>query len=236
MQRFVSLLVAVAVASLPLPAAAQQSIADDSAGFIIMRVTTRDTVRIGSEDLSVRRTRTEDGIQLQVILRHSQGGRLVNAIIVADTLGSPRIYQCVARDSGAAIADTLYWARSDANHFSTRAVVAPGKTRRANALVPPGVAFLDDSLYAEALLAVLQGPRNAVVIAPWTGEQRSIPVLSLGASAPVTIAGATLPAVRYSLGSGDDLRDIWLTPQGQLLRIEIHGARPMVVQRERVPR
>lgn len=229
MRRLRSLAVAVAAFVLPAVSARAQgggSVIDEGT-FLI----TKAGAPAGTESFKI--VRFDDGAFVATG-RYSSASTLVTSSLRADSTGTPIKYQLNVNDGRTSVLKVA--ALSSGNRLSARSTDQRGDESMREYPVPSGrCLILDDDLLHQLYFVALGKRTGAVQVINTRGSHAGSLALSAHGLEPVDVAGRSVTATHYSLGSGAAQREFWVDATGRLLRVEI-PALGLKATREELPR
>ena len=213
-------------ASLAVAAAvsAQPSRVIDDASFTL----TRGGAPFGTESFKIIRRLGPDGMEYVAQCTRTIEGRILRTSLSMDSSGNPTSY---TRSSTGSNASQLT-ARRAMNRLTVNEQGAQASSK--DYVFGPGTVILDDDVIHPLYFVTWRdvSDRGFVEMA---GRVEGKGALAEVAREDITIGSATIPAIRYAFGSGDDRREIWVDSERRLLKVAI-PAKQIVGTRDFPPR
>ncbi len=217
----------LALLALSAPAAFGQGRLIDEGTFVI----TRPGASAQTESFKLVRA---EGSQLTATAQLASGTEQITSSLTADSLGTPIRYEFHVRDKGTRILDIRAVAlggRLSALSSNQRG----DESMREYAIVPGQSLIVEDDLLHQLYFVALSKRSTTVqVIEPRLSRSTNM-VLAAHGFEPVEIAGKSVTATHYTLGTGPSSRDFWVDAGGRVLKAEIPSQR-IVAIREEMPR
>ncbi|HVX39346.1 MAG TPA: hypothetical protein VHB25_07200 [Gemmatimonadaceae bacterium] len=162
------------------------------------------------------------------------GAERINTSLTVDTLGTPISYALIARQDGSPAVQVKAVAR--AGRLAVVSSDQHGMESQREFPMASGHCVIVESGLEHQLYFVPFARRDQPlwIVSPRSVNRVSAVVAPKGLE-PITIAGRSVTATHYSLGSGAARQDFWVDAAGRLLRVEI-PAEHLVAQREELPR
>lgn len=203
-------------------AGAQSSAVIDEGTFTF----TRAGVPFGTESFKIIRRRGANGVELVAQCTRTTEGRVVRTGMTTDSSGSPTSY------TRAVSGQAEMTARRTVNRLTVNEEGPQASSR--DYVFPPGALILDDDVVHQLYFVTWLDPRSIVFVSPGSKTAGQGRLTEAGAE-PVTIGRNTVPAVKYVLGEGDDMREIWVDSSRRLLKVA-YPARQLIGTRDQLPR
>lgn len=210
-------------------APAQATVADD--GSFSM---SRDGMRVGREDFSIRHVHTTAGgfetLSRGVVVT---GAHRVTVDFSTDSIGLPLRFQSKTVDDGRG--GDSYRAEVFGRRFSARMSRASGESAR-ELMLPEGALIVEDGVMHPLQFVVARGAGMVPAVVPSRGVVVSLVVESAGADR-VSIALQSIDAQKYVVREGDGgvVREVWIDAAGRMLKVAIPAQR-LVAVRDDAPR
>jgi hypothetical protein len=198
----------------------------DQGTFLVTRTGAAQTTE------SFRIIKLDDG-SLQATAQSTGGSRRAVSRLHTDSVGTPIDYRLTVKDAGATIVDVSAAARG--NRLSSKLTDQRGDVSMREYPVPNGrCLILGEDLVNEMYFVALAKRSGVVQVIDPRGAHGESLTLSARGLEPIEVAGRSVTATHYSLGSGAAQRDFWIDAAGRLLRVEI-GALGLKAAREELP-
>ena len=213
---------AALVAGVSLPA--QTSRVIDDASFTL----TRAGAPFGTESFKIVRRLGAEGIEYVAQCTRTLEGRVLRTSLSIDSSGNPTTY---TRTSTGANPGQMT-ARLAMNRLTVTEQGAQASSR--DYVFSPGTVLLDDDVI-HPLYFVTWRELPELSFVELVGRVAGKGPLVEVAREDIAIGSATIPAVRYAFGSGDDKREIWVDSERRLLKVAL-PTRQVVGTRDLPPR
>ena len=205
-------------------AAHQPSGVVDEATFTFTRAGTP----YGSESFRIIRRIGADGPEFLAQCTRTSDGRIVKTALTTDSLGSPTTYsRTVTGGTGGNIN-----ARRMVNRLTVDEAGPQASTR--DYAFTTGALILDEDVIHQLYFVTLGAPRGVTWVAPGARASGQAVLAEVGRE-NVVIKGVNVLAVRYTFGSGDSRREIWIDSRRRLLKVSA-PAQQLVGTRDALPR
>jgi hypothetical protein len=219
----ISIRVVPALLVLAAAAPAQTSGVVDEATFTF----TRDGSSYGTEAFKIVRRRGADGVEYLSQCTRTMDGRVVKTVLTTDGDGNATNY--TRNTTGGAVAQLI--ARRALNRLTVNEEGAQSSSR--DYVFSPGTLILDDDVIHQFYFVTWRDPRNFAFVTPG-GRTSAQGILTEVGRENVDIGGASIPATKFSFGSGDAKREIWVDSGKRLLKVT-YPARRIVGVRDLPP-
>ena len=198
---------------------AAQVVAVDEGSFTLYR----DGDRIGREDFSIRTAPGSAGRVLVAQATQSVGARRTAPGVNADTAGFPLKYQREVRDGGRVVES--YSGQATRDRYASSLLTDGGESSREFRL-PAGTVVADDDIVHQLWFIARRGPGAVVpVLVPRRNAVDTVRVQMVGPER-LSIDLRQFDATHLRLvGLGSAPRDVWLGPDGRLLKATIPALR-----------
>src|SRR4051812_21789331 len=205
-------------------ASAQPAGVVDEASFTF----TRAGAPYGTESFKiVRRLGTEGTEYIAQCPRTTEGGN-VRTALATDSAGSPTSYGRATTGAG----QGLLTARRATNRLPVNEEGAQASSR--DYVFAPGTLILDDDVIHQLYFVTWRDARDLGFVSPGEKSAGQGTLTEVGRE-NVAIGNASVPAVRYTFGSGAGKREIWVDSGRRLLKVA-HPAKEIVGVRDLPPR
>ena len=205
-------------------ASAQTSGVIDEGSFTF----TRGGTAYGTESFKIVRRLGAEGIEYLAQCTRTMDGKIVKTALATDSGGSPTQY---TRTTTGAVSVQLT-ARRALNRLMVNEDGPQASSR--DYVFAPGTVILDDDVIHQLYFVTWRDPRSLGFVAPG-GRVTGQAVLTEVDREDVVIGGIAIPAIRFSLGKGDDRREIWIDFSKRLLKVA-HPSLQIVGTRDLPPR
>lgn len=212
--------VCLSLAAAPAPVLAQTVVLDEGEFTIFV-----EGQRAGTESFAIRRNGTgpeaiviAEGI---VTIRGPAGPSQMRPILQARADLAP--VQYLNQLEGQEVSDVQI--RSQGQHFIAAIRSSEGERER-ELRAREGTVILDLRVAHHYFFVAARTERvgGAIpVVEPQSGRQLRLEVAAVD-DVSITIAGASVPARRVRLGTGDQIRDVWFDDLGRVLQVDIPEA------------
>lgn len=203
---------------------AQASGVIDEGSFTV----TRAGVAHGTESFKIVRRIGPDGVEYVAHGTRTVDGRIVKTALTTDSNGSPTAY---ARMTTGAASGQLN-ARRALNRLTVNEEGARASSR--DYMFSAGTLLLEaDVIHPLHFVAWVHGRAVAFVMPAERASGRAA-IAEVGREG-VVIGGATIPATKFTFGSADAMREVWIDSGKRLLKVT-HPSRQIVVLRDLPPR
>ena len=189
---------------------------------------TRGGAPYGTESFKIVRRRGLGGLEYVAQCTRTIEGRVIRTSLMADSNGSPTGYS--RRTTGAG--EGQLTAKPAINRLTVNEEGPQASSR--DYVFAPGTLILDDDVIHQFYFVTWRDPRSLGFVVPM-GRSSGQGVLTEVGREDLIIGRATVAAVRYAFGAGDDRRDIWIDSSRRLLKVT-HPARQLVGTRDLPPR
>jgi len=211
-----TLLVLASIAAHPAVARAQSVVIDEGLFTLL-----RDGREVGTERFVIRRAGTGDDalVYASSVLEYDDGSTVLEMSpkLEADANRLPRLYQ---NEIGGADVSSV---RISPRNRRYEALIESGAGERERQLrAQPGMVFLEGYAVHQYYFVPATAGATFPVIVPHRGEQLQGRVSDVHEES-VRIGGTSLDARRLSLEIGGEERQLWLGPQGRVLRLVIEA-------------
>ena len=203
---------------------AQPATVIDEGSFTV----TRAGAPYGTESYQIVRRLGRAGLEYVAQCTRTTEGRVVRTTLMADSTGNPTSYS--RRTTGSTesqISATRAMSRLTVNEES------PHASSR-DYVFPPGSLILDDDIIHQLYFVTWRDARSMTFVMPAAYRSAQGGLTEVGRE-DVMVGRVAIPATRYSFGTGDDKREIWIDSNRRLLKVT-HPARQIVGTRDLPPR
>jgi hypothetical protein len=206
--------------------AAAQSRVIDEGTFVVLR----GGSPVRTESFKIARN-VDGGMTATAQL--SAGTQHTTSLLATDTSGTPLLYELRVKDRGAKVIELRAVARS--GRLSSMASSATGdESMREFPLTSGRSVIVDGGLMHHLYFAALGKPAGSMQIIEPRAMRSMNGTLSARGLDPLTVAGKSVTATRYSLVAGAVRYEFWVDAQGRLLRVD--GPDGLSATREELPR
>jgi hypothetical protein len=220
----ISMRVVPALLVLAAAAPAQTSGVVDEATFTF----TRDGASYGTEAFKIVRRRGADGVEYLSQCTRTMDGRVVKTVLTTDGDGNATNY--TRNTTGGSVAQLV--ARRALNRLTVNEEGAQSSSR--DYVFAPGTLILDDDVIHQFYFVTWRDPRTLGYVTPGGRSSAQGILIEVGRE-NVEIGGASIPATKFSFGTGDAKREIWVDSSKRLLKVT-YPARRIVGVRDLPPR
>lgn len=220
----ISLRVVPAILVLAASAAAQTTGVIDEAAFTL----TRDGVPYGTESYKIIRRLGAEGPEYLAQCTRTMEGRIVKTSLTADSGGSPTNYSRNTTGLGAG----KLTARRAMNRLTVNQEYGHASSR--DYVFQPGTLILDDDIIHQLYFVTWRDSRSVGFIVPG-GRTAAQGTLTEVGSENLVIGGVSIQAAKFTFGSGDNRREIWIDSSKRLLKVS-YPAQRIVGIRDLPPR
>lgn len=221
----ISIRVVPALLLLASTAPAQTSGVIDEASFTF----TRGGAPYGTESFKIIRRLGADGIEYVGQCTRTIEGQVVKTSLTADSAGSPTVYSRMTTGGGTG----QLTARRAMNRLTVNEEGDQASTK--DYVFSPGMLILDDDVIHQLYFVTWREPRATLAYVAPGARTSGQGVLTEVGRENLTIRGATVPAVKFSFGTGDARREIWVDSERRLLKVS-YPAHRVVGTRDLPPR
>lgn len=202
---------------------------------------TRDGVPVATETFSIVQPRGTRLLHTVGTLIPAADSQRIVSDLYSDTLGTP-----VAPNAGTpAYEFTVYQGKTKPyqlkvqtrpGRLSGLATDAQNDQRLQEYVLRPGSTIIVDPEFVHQLYFAAIGKRAGalMVVSPRTGRSGVDTVVARGADA-VLINGHSVAATQYTIGSGSDLKTLWVDHAGRLLRVDIPSQSVVALRQDAPP-
>jgi hypothetical protein len=189
---------------------------------------TRAGSAYGTESFKIVRRLGAEGIEYVAHCTRTIDGKIVKTALTTDSAGSPTAYTRSTTGAGAGQIS----ARRALNRLTVNEEGSQASSR--DYVFGPGTLILDGDVIHQLYFVTWRDPRSLEFVAPG-GRTSGQAALTEVVREDVVIGGATIPAIKFALGTGDDKREIWIDFSKRLLKVA-HPALQIVGTRDLPPR
>ena len=219
-----SLRIAPALLLLATSASAQPTAVIDDASFTF----TRAGAPYGTESFKIVRRLGAAGIEYVAQGTRTMDGRLIRTSITLDSAGNLTSYSRSATGDGGG----QLTARPSMNRLTVNED-GPQASSRDYGFVP-GTVVLDDDVIHQLYFVTWLDRRDFGFVIPASRTAGRAALVEVSRE-NLTIGNATIPAIRYTFGTGDAKREIWVDSGKRLLRVT-QPSKDLVGTRDLPPR
>ena len=220
-QRVVSASLLVAASG---TAAAQPAGVIDEGSFTL----TRAGAPYGTESFKIIRRLGTEGSEYIAQCSRTIEGRITRTSLTTDSAGNPTSYTRATTGAG----QGQLTARRAMNRLTVNEEGAHASSR--DYVFAPGTLILDDDVIHQLYFVTWRDARSVSFVGPGTRTNGQGSLTEVGRE-NLTIGNASIPAIRFALGSGDDRREIWVDSNRRLLKVA-HPGKQIVGVRDLPPR
>lgn len=192
----------------PGRALAQSTGVVDEGNFTI----TRGGAPYGTESFKIIKRLGAEGIEYAAQCTRTLDGRIIRTMLYADSTGNLTTYSRATTGSG----QGQLTARRALNRLTVNQDGTQASSR--DYMFAPGSVILDDDVIHHLYFVTWRDSRDLGFVAP-SGRTSGHGSLTEVGRESLAIGRATIPAIHYSFGSGDDRRDIWVDSSRRLLKV-----------------
>jgi len=205
-------------------AAAQATAVIDEASFTL----TRAGAPYGTESFRIIRRLGADGIEYVAQGTRTIEGKIIRTALTTDSAGSPTSYSRATTGPG----QGMLTARRAVNRLTVNEEGAQASSR--DYVFTPGSVILDDDVIHQLFFVTWRDPRSIAFVAPGSRTTGRGNLTEVGRE-DLKLGGSVVSATRYTFGSGDEKREIWVDSSRRLLKVT-HPSRQLTGTRDLPPR
>ena len=214
------------IASLAVTAAlpAQPAGVIDEATFTL----TKAGKPFGTETFKTSRRLGAEGVEYVTQSTRTIEGRILRTMLTSDSAGNPTIYMRAWTDA----ASGQITARRAMNRLTVNEEGPQGSSR--DYVFAPGMLIFDEEVIHPLYFVTWREPRDIGYVDPAAKTTGRASLTEVGRES-LMVGNTAVPAMRFSLGSGDSRREIWVDSERRLLKVS-HPATQVVGMRDLPPR
>ncbi len=206
------------------PVVAQTSGVIDEASFTV----TRAGAPFGTESFKIVRRLGAEGFEYVAQCTRTVEGRIIRTSLAVDSIGNPTSYSRTATGSDAG----QLTARRAMNRLTVNEQGAQASSR--DYVFTPGTLLLDDEVIHPLYFVTWRDRAELAFVELGARAVGKAALIQVGRE-NIVVGNATVQAVRYAFGSGDDKREIWVDSERRLVKVAL-PARQIIGTRDLPPR